>query len=217
MVLSQYMSTDGSRVVAQAPVSPTDGEVLFRQGPRPEVWETHRPAIKRLYLDEHMTLKDVMATMQQKHGLRATVKMYKYRINKWGFDKNCKASGMHAIARKKLERDAVGKASSFRIRGRQIEFEEVRHHLRGKSHYSLETVAVRGKYPRSATTSEIEVLTPEPSITSLSSDAAHIVDSAPMTVAETGLTPSHQKSRTFGSSKILPVQVLTSSEDSLFG
>ena len=197
MVLSQYISTDGSRVVAQAPLSPTNGEVLFRQGPSPEVWETHRPAIKRLYLDEHMTLKDVMATMQRKHGLRATVKMYKYRINKWGFDKNCKASQMHAIARKKLERDAVGKASSFRIRGRQIEFEEVRRHLREKSHYSLETVAVRGKYLRSATPSEIEVLTPEPSITSLSSDAAHFVDSAPMTVAETGLTPSHQKSRNF--------------------
>lgn len=197
VVLSQYMSTDGSLVVAQAHTSPTDGEVLFRQGPRPEVWETHRPIIKRLYLDEHMTLKDVMATMQREHGLRASVKMYKYRINKWGFDKNCKVSEMQAIARKKFERDAVGKASSFRIRGRQIEFEEVRRHLRGKSDYSLKTVAVRGKCLRSATPSEIEVLTPEPSFPSLSSNDAHFVDSAPMTLAERGLTPSHQKPRDF--------------------
>lgn len=192
VVLSQYtgiMSTDGSRVVAQAPISPTDGEVLFKQGPRPEVWETHRLTIKRLYLDEGMTLKDVMATMQRKHGLGATVKMYKHRIKKWGFDKNCKASEMQAIARKKLERDAIGKASSFRIRGRQIEFEEVRRHFRRKSHHSLETVVVRENYLRSATPSEIEVLTPEPSIPSPSGNDAHFVDSAPMTVAERGFMP----------------------------
>lgn len=200
VVLSQYtgiMSTDGSRVVAQAPISPTDGEVLFKQGPRPEVWETHRLTIKRLYLDEDMTLKDVMATMQRKHGLGATVKMYKHRIKKWGFDKNCKASEMQAIARKKLERDAIGKASSFRIRGRQIEFEEVRRRFRRKPHHLLETVVVREKYLRSATPSEIKVLTPEPSIPSPSSNDAHFVDSAPMTVAERGFTPSHQKPGNF--------------------
>ena len=200
VVLSQYtgiMSTDSSRVVAQAPTSPTDGEVFSTQGPRPEVWEAHRLTIKRLYLDEAMPLKDVMATMRTKHGLRATVKMYKHRINKWGFDKNCKASEMQAIARKKLERDAIGKASSFRVRGRQIEFEEVRRHFRRKSHHSLETVVVREKYLRSATPSEIEVLTPEPSIPSPSSNDAHFVDSAPMTVAERGFTPSNQKPRNF--------------------
>ena len=200
VVLSQYtgiISTVGSPVIAQAPISPTDRVVLFKQGPAPEVWEAHRLTIKRLYLDEAMTLKNVMATMQRKHGLRATVKMYKHRINKWGFDKNCKAGEMQAIARKKLERDAIGKASSFRIRGRQVDFEEKRRHFRKKSHYSPETVVVRAKYLRSATPSEIEVLTPEPSNPSTSSNDAHFVDSAPLTVAERGFTPSYQKPRNF--------------------
>ena len=196
--LSQYtgiMSTDGSRVLAQARMSPTEGEILFRQGPTPEKWETYRLIVKRLYLDEKMTLKDVMATMEQEYGFRATTKMYKRRINKWGFDKNCKASEMQAIARKKLERDAIGKASSFRIRGRQIEFEEVRRHLGRRSHRSRETVVVKEQYQRSATPSEIEVSTPEPSIQSSSNYDAHFSDSAPMTGGESGFAPSHQKPR----------------------
>ena len=197
VVLSHYMS-DASQVVAQVPTSPTDGEVLFRQGPRPEEWETHRSTIKRLYLDERKTLKDVMATMEQKRNLRgATVKMYKSRFNKWGFDKNCKASENQAIVRKKIERDAVGTAPSFRIRGRQIGFEKARRHLRGKSHYSLKTVVVSEKYLPSATPSENKVSTPGSSISSLSSNGAHFVNSARLTVAEGGLTPPHQKPRNF--------------------
>ena len=197
-ILSQYtgsMSIDGSRVVAQARTSPTEGEILLRQGPTPEVWETHRLTVKRLYLDKNMTLKNVMATMERKYGLRATVKMYKHRINKWGFDKNCKASEMQAIARKKLERDAIGKASLFRIRGRQIEFEEVRRHLRRKSNHSSETVLLRESYLRSATPSEIEVSTPEPSSPAPSSNDVHFGDSTPMKVAKRGFPPLHQKPR----------------------
>ena len=169
----------------------------IRQGPTPEVWETYRLTVKRLYLDEHMTLKKVMSTMERKYGLRATVKMYKHRINKWGFEKNCKSSEMQAIARKKVERDAIGKASSFRIRGRQIKFEEVRRHFRRKPHQTLETVVARGKHLRSATPSEIEVSTPEPSNPALSSNDAHFGDSAPMTVAERGFPPLHQMPRKF--------------------
>ena len=199
-ILSQYtgtMSTDGSGAVAQARISPTEGQILVSQGPTPEVWETHRLTVKRLYLDKHMTLKNVMATMERKYGLSATVKMYKHRIKKWGFDKNCKSSKMQAIAREKVERDAIGKASSLRIRGQQIQFEEVQRHFRRKPHQPLETVVVREERLRSTTPSEIEFLTPERSIPASSSNDAHFGDSAPMTVAERGLRPLHQKPRSF--------------------
>jgi hypothetical protein len=43
--------------------------------------------------------------------------MYKDRIKKWGLDKKNKERDMVAILRKKTERDAVGKESSFRVRG----------------------------------------------------------------------------------------------------
>ena len=204
-VLSQYtrfVPSDGSQVAARALVFPNDVEVPVKQGPGPEVCETHRPTIKRLYLDEDKTLKDVMIIMQRDHGLKATVKMYKSRINKWELDKNCKANEMKAIARKKVERDAIGKASLFKIRGRQIEIEEVLRDFKRKSYQSLEELVVREHFPRPETPSNIEVSTPEASSPSPSSHDAHFIDSTPMIVAETELirsqTPSQQIPRNYG-------------------
>jgi hypothetical protein len=39
---------------------------------RPEEWELHRPLIKRLYVDEDRTLKEVMKVMSSEHGLHGT-------------------------------------------------------------------------------------------------------------------------------------------------
>lgn len=194
----RFVSSDGSRAVAQAPVLPSDEGVPVKQGPGPEVWEIHRPTIKRLYLDEDKTLKDVMAIMQRDYGHKATEKMYKSRFDKWGLQKNCKSNEMKAIARKKVERDAIGKASSFRIKGRRVEIEEVLQYFKRKSHLSLQELVVREKHPRQATPSDIEVTTPGASTPPPSSNDAHFVDWAPVTVAETESTPSSQKSRSYG-------------------
>ena len=160
---TRYESIDGSQV--QAPVSPNDDKVSVKEGPGSEVWETHRPTIKRLYLDENKTLEDVMAIMRRDHCLKASESIYKRRIKKWGLDKNCKANEMKAIARKKVERDAMGKASMFKIRGRQIEIEEVLRYFKRKrkSDHSLEAWVVREGFPRSETPSSIEVSTPRAS------------------------------------------------------
>ena len=199
--LSQYprfVSSDGSRAVAQAPVLPSDEGVPVKQGPGPEVWEIHRPTIKRLYLDEDKTLKDVMAIMQRDYGHKATEKMYKSRFDKWGLQKNCKSNEMKAIARKKVERDAIGKASLFRVRGRPVEIEEVLRYFKRKSHLSLQELVVREMSPRSATPSDIEVTTPGAASPPPSSNDAHFVDCAPVTVAETGSAPSPRESRNYG-------------------
>jgi hypothetical protein len=37
-----------------------------------EDWEDHRARIRRLYLEEDRTLKDVMAIMEREHGFKAT-------------------------------------------------------------------------------------------------------------------------------------------------
>ena len=173
-----------SPVAPQEPETSKNEGIHVKQGPGPEVWETYRPIVKRLYLDEDKTLKDVMAIMQREYGHKATVKMYKSRIEKWGLDKNCKASEMRAIARKKVERDAIGKASSFRIRTRPIEVEQVLRHFKRKSYHSLEDLVVREKFPRPETPSCIEVSTPGASDASPRSDDAHFVDSASMIVGE---------------------------------
>ena len=180
---TRFVSNNGSQ--AQAPAFPNDQEVPIKQGPGAEIWETYRPTIKRLYLDEDKPLKDVMIIMQRDHRLKATVKMYKGRIKKWGLDKNCKANEMKAIARKKVERDAVGKASLFKIRGRPIEIEEVFRHFKRKSFNSLEEMLMREQLPRPETPSDVEVSTPGASIPSPSIYDAHSINLGPMSVAET--------------------------------
>jgi hypothetical protein len=131
-------STADLMVVAPSKATPTS-----------EDWERHRPLIKRLYVDEGMKLKDVVAIMTSQHGYNATsicqshacnhyqltyrsLKMYKDRIKKWRLDKKNKEGDMLAILRKKTEREAVGKSSSFRVRGQPVAIEEVYHYFTRK-------------------------------------------------------------------------------------
>ena len=147
-------------LMAQAPEPPNDENFTVTSGPQPDIWETHRLTIKRLYLDEDKPLKEVMAIMQRDHGHKGTAKMYKSRITKWRLDKNCKAREMKAVAWKKVARDAVGKATSFRIRGRSIDIEEVRRYYRRKNGLSLEEVVARDKAPVADTPSAVDYSTP---------------------------------------------------------
>ena len=39
---------------------------------KPEDWEEQRPRIKKLYLEDRRTLKDVMAIMKEQYGFKAT-------------------------------------------------------------------------------------------------------------------------------------------------
>jgi hypothetical protein len=58
--------------------------------------------------------------------------MYKNRITKWKLDKRNKEPEMMAVVRKKCQRDAVGKASEFHIRGRLVDLDNVHHYLKRK-------------------------------------------------------------------------------------
>ena len=193
-VPSQNTSNLGSQAAAQVLMFPSEEMVLVKSGPKPDIWETHRSTIKRLYLDDNKTLKDVMAIMERDYDHKATVKMYKSRINKWGLDKNCKAKEMKAIARKKVERDAIGKASLFQIRGRQVDIEEVLRHFKRKRYQSLEEMVARDKSPEARTPSDIDCLTPGASIPSLESNDARLGSSVSVTVAEAKLVRSRTHS-----------------------
>ncbi|KAH8894332.1 hypothetical protein GQ53DRAFT_92931 [Thozetella sp. PMI_491] len=50
------------------------------------VWEGHKEEIRRLYIEERVSVKDLVVIMSTK-GLVATEKMYKDRIRQWGFVK----------------------------------------------------------------------------------------------------------------------------------
>lgn len=58
--------------------------------------------------------------------------MYKNHITKWKLDKRNKKSEIMAVVRKKHQRDAVGKASEFHLRGRLVDLDNVHRYLKRK-------------------------------------------------------------------------------------
>ncbi|KAL9093497.1 MAG: hypothetical protein Q9165_003892 [Trypethelium subeluteriae] len=99
----------------------------------PADWYRHKQTIKRLWIDEDRSLKDVMAIMKKDHGLKGTVKMYRSRIKSWGLDnKNNREDSMKIIVRKKLQRDAVGKRSIFFVKERTIKSDEIERYCKRK-------------------------------------------------------------------------------------
>ncbi|KUJ16359.1 uncharacterized protein LY89DRAFT_782627 [Mollisia scopiformis] len=131
--------------------------------PTRDDWDRHRPLIKQLYLEENKKLKEVMDIMKQ-HGFKATTKMYKDRITKWGLDKKNKERDMLAIVRKKRERDAIGKDTSFRVRDQPVSMEQVWNYLERKKTIRIQ----EGSAP--LTPPEISWRTPSPIPQSAHSD-----------------------------------------------
>ena len=174
----------GSQCAAHAPMFLENGVVEVKSGPGAEIWETHRSTIKRLYLDEEKTLKEVMATMQEAYGLKATIKMYKSRITKWALAKNCRAKKMKAIAREKVQRDSIVKASSFLTMGRQVKIKEVLRPSKRKRRQPIEGLVATDESPEAMTQTDIDYSTPGASKPTLSGNHAHLGITAPMAVAE---------------------------------
>ena len=109
------------------------------EGPSPDMWEQHRSTIKRLYLDEDKTLPQIKQIMEHEFKFKATSKMYKRRFTLWKIDgKNLKRAEVKQIARRKVERDTVGKSSRFSKKGREVDMADVRQYLRKHGFSSLE-------------------------------------------------------------------------------
>ncbi|KAN0099735.1 hypothetical protein V8E51_013510 [Hyaloscypha variabilis] len=132
-----------------------------RATPTAQDWERHRPLIKRLYVDERMKLKEVVDFMASQHGHIATPKMYKDRIKKWRLEKKNKESDMLAILRQKTQRDTVGKASAFRVRGQPVTIEEVLQYFKRKRNIRDEEAY------NAPTPSDVSCRTPSPGPASL--------------------------------------------------
>ncbi|KAK3361930.1 Clr5 domain-containing protein, partial [Lasiosphaeria ovina] len=98
-------------------------------------WDTHRATIQELYQAQNMPLKDVMKVMEDRHGFRATQRMYKTRIKSWGLDKNFKESEVVELFRLRRERERAGKsaaAATYTIRGREVDWDRVNTYVRRK-------------------------------------------------------------------------------------
>ncbi|EXJ53867.1 hypothetical protein A1O7_09203 [Cladophialophora yegresii CBS 114405] len=88
-------------------------------------WQPHRATITRLYRDEGRPLKEVMVIMAEERGFKATTKMYKSRIARWGLDKKNKRHEVKEILWRRASRWSLGKESEFILRGQIVDMADV--------------------------------------------------------------------------------------------
>jgi hypothetical protein len=107
--------------------------------------------------------------------------MWKTKITEWGLDKNNKKDDVLAILRKKAERDAAGKKTLFKLRGRDVDFKDIERYAT-RNHITETTIGeLVASHPR--TPSDIQCLTPEPIPRLITGrDAYHIQENIPRRV-----------------------------------
>ncbi|KAH8899170.1 hypothetical protein GQ53DRAFT_741258 [Thozetella sp. PMI_491] len=118
-------------------------------------WESHRLTIQELYLDQNLSLREVIKTMRQTHGFQATYvltrqlrpfrlintssnhprglfreRMYKTRLRHWGLDKNYRYSEVVQLLRLRKEREEAGKETVFTIRGREVDWGRIYNYVK---------------------------------------------------------------------------------------
>jgi hypothetical protein len=142
------------------PKSPTALQLRNKRVPT-EQWETIRPLFTRLYQEEKRPLKEVMEILERDHHFKATVKMFKSRIWKWGLDKKLKSDEVLAILALKRERDRQGKRSVFTIRGNEVDMDNINRYR--KRNPQLEARLIAGHSPNLQTSGEVECYSPPPS------------------------------------------------------
>ncbi|KAI1765441.1 hypothetical protein GGR53DRAFT_490460 [Hypoxylon sp. FL1150] len=127
--------------------TPTDAKRSHRKRTHsPDVWEAHKAAIARLYLEENKRLKDVMEIMESQWGFRASQKMYKTKLTQWKFFKNNRQADVANLLYLQRHRLAIGKESTFRRNGKPIDVEAYMRR-RGISAFDLVEVADSGDLP----------------------------------------------------------------------
>jgi hypothetical protein len=98
-----------------------------------------------------------------------SIKMYKSRITKWKLDKKNKEHEVAVILRKMRQREAIGKASAFRVRKRLVNIDDVLRYFKRKA--STQNSEFQAASPDVATPSDISCWTPIPTSTALSENA----------------------------------------------
>ncbi|KAK3948107.1 hypothetical protein QBC32DRAFT_382115 [Pseudoneurospora amorphoporcata] len=124
-------------------------------------WEDHRGRIQELYQGQNLSLKEVMRIMEERHGFRATQRMYKTRIKAWGLDKNFKESEVVELFRLRRERERLGKPTTYKIRGREIDWDRVNSYVKRKG-LDIARLLEADRHKRPAVSREITCRTPSP-------------------------------------------------------
>ncbi|KAF2145338.1 uncharacterized protein K452DRAFT_294994 [Aplosporella prunicola CBS 121167] len=79
--------------------------------------EAHKETIRRLYLKEDKTKKEVKEAMESMYGFKASEKQYERQFKRWGFRKNLKAEEWKFVSRRLEKRKREGKETDLKIDG----------------------------------------------------------------------------------------------------
>ncbi|KAJ4213996.1 hypothetical protein NW759_010522 [Fusarium solani] len=89
-------------------------------------FEPHRATIRHLYIVEQMKLAQIMTTMEQRHGFRATEKQYKTTLKTWRLAKNVSKQVKESIIRALESRERGGKkTASVKLGGAPVSKEKI--------------------------------------------------------------------------------------------
>ncbi|AEO64862.1 uncharacterized protein THITE_2020004, partial [Thermothielavioides terrestris NRRL 8126] len=77
-------------------------------------WESKKPIIRKLYMDQNLILNEVIEIMLKKHKFKATARMYKGQFAKWKWTKYNK-TGKHSAIKPSKSRSTKGKSARSRL------------------------------------------------------------------------------------------------------
>lgn len=107
-----------------------------------EQWNEMKPHFIKLYKDDKNTLKYTMDQLRQLHGFKATEKMYKTHIKRWGLEKYNKDDELLYLIRLDREHGSIPNRS-YTINGRPTTVEDAKRHFRRKKVKSLEDLIAK--------------------------------------------------------------------------
>ncbi|KAF1986870.1 hypothetical protein K402DRAFT_68131 [Aulographum hederae CBS 113979] len=85
-------------------------------------WDKYKSIIQELYIEQDLSMKQLVEEMREGHKFCATQRQYIRKINSWGLNKNIKDMEMRIMYRKQLQRrSSEGKETSFRVHGREMD------------------------------------------------------------------------------------------------
>ncbi|KIX02476.1 uncharacterized protein Z518_08417 [Rhinocladiella mackenziei CBS 650.93] len=120
--------------VAQAPAStavPAPSHLEAREGPAQAQWQAVKEEIRMLY--EKKPLKEVRKILEQRHGFRATERMYKARLSQWGISKNYSDKDYQICAVLHHSRQKSGKrATAFVVHGHKRSLKDLHKYIKGR-------------------------------------------------------------------------------------
>ncbi|PMD66637.1 ankyrin, partial [Hyaloscypha bicolor E] len=90
------------------------------------VWGTFEGTLRTLYLEQDLSLTEVMHEMATKHQFNATKSQYELQFKKWHFRKNRTAGEWKIVARKLAERKNKHKESEIVLNGKPINPKKLR-------------------------------------------------------------------------------------------